>query len=205
MNLYYNNNDKTPKHKTFLSFHHKDEGYRDRFEQEYSEDRGDYVSRSVKDGDIDPTWPTERIRQKIRDEFISDATVTLVLISPDTWKRKHVDWEISSSIRDTKNNPRNGLLGILLPNYQYTMDGCSYADIKRTESGRLYNPFTIPPRLFENVQCGYAKIYSWPATYNDVKKWIHDAYLGKEIKNPSNAYPLFSKNRNDDQRYWQKE
>ena len=60
---------------------------------------------------------TETIRQQIRDNFIRDATVTVVLIGPCTWQRKHVDWEIGSSLRKTKRNSRCGLLGILLPNH----------------------------------------------------------------------------------------
>ena len=35
------------------------------------------------------------MRQKIRDEYIRDATVAIVLIGPRTWQRKHVDWEHS--------------------------------------------------------------------------------------------------------------
>ena len=78
----------------------------------------DIVDKSVEDGDIDDdNLATETIRQKIRDDFIADATVTVVLIGPCSWQRKHVDWEIGSSLRDTKKNSRCGLLGILLPNH----------------------------------------------------------------------------------------
>ena len=67
---------------------------------------GDIVDRSVEDGDIDDTnLSTETIRQKIRDDFIADATVTVVLIGPCTWQRKHVDWEIGSSLRATQRTP----------------------------------------------------------------------------------------------------
>ena len=80
--------------------------------------KDDIVDKSVEDGDIDDlNIKTETIRQKIRDDFIADATVTIVLIGPCTWQRKHVDWEIGSSLRDTKKNSRCGLLGIWLPNH----------------------------------------------------------------------------------------
>ena len=40
----------------------------------------DIVDKSVEDGDIDDdNLATETIRQKIRDDFIADATVTIVL------------------------------------------------------------------------------------------------------------------------------
>ena len=77
----------------------------------------DIVERSVGDGDIEDNLRVETIRRRIRDEFIADATVTVVLIGPATWQRKHVDWEIGSSLRATRTNSRCGLLGILLPSH----------------------------------------------------------------------------------------
>ena len=75
------------------------------------------VDESVEDGDIDPGLKVDTVRSRIRDEFIADATVTVVLVGRCTWQRKHVDWEIGSSLRDTKRNSRCGLLGILLPSH----------------------------------------------------------------------------------------
>ena len=105
----------SPRHKVFVSYHHDDQTYKDRFVRAMG---ADIVDHSVADGDIDDTnVAVDTVRQKIRDEFIAEATVTVVLIGPCTWQRKHIDWEIGSSLRDTKNNPRCGLLGILLPNH----------------------------------------------------------------------------------------
>ena len=105
----------TNKHKVFISFHHEDQTYKNQFVQMMGKD---LVDKSVEDGDIDDDrLLTETIRQKIRDDFITEATVTVVLIGPCTWQRKHVDWEIGSSLRDTKKNSRCGLLGILLPDH----------------------------------------------------------------------------------------
>ena len=73
------------------------------------------VDKSVEDWDIDTRFKTNSIRQKIRNEIIVDAPVTIVLVGRCTWQRKHVDWEIGSSLRDTKKSSRCGLLGILLP------------------------------------------------------------------------------------------
>ena len=57
------------------------------------------------------------IWQKIRDEYIADATVVLVLIGRRTWSRKFVDWEIGSALNRSKNNSRCGVLGIVLPDH----------------------------------------------------------------------------------------
>lgn len=137
---------------------------------------------------------TETTRRKIRVEYIADATVTVVLIGPETWKRKHVDWEISSSIRNTANNPRCGLIGILLPTYP------DYDKVKNT-----YFPYTVPPRLYKNIECGFATIHLWNENPDIVQGWIHEAFMRKDKITPDNSYPSFSNNRTSNQTRWQDE
>jgi hypothetical protein len=174
------------RHKVFLSYHHAlDENYRKIFELRFGNAFGAILPGSVKDGDIDPRLPAETIRQKIRDDYLRDTSVTVVLVGAQTWQRKHVDWEIASSIRDTMANPRSGLLGILLPTYP------------RTDPTK-YNPRTIPPRLYDNIQCGFAVIYNWSENATHVQDWIHQAYLRKGTKQPDNTRASFGKNRTGD-------
>ncbi len=171
------------RHKVFVSYHHAlDESYKDNFELRFGNVFDAIVPGSVNDGDIDPNLPTETIRQKIRDEFLRDTSVTVVLVGAQTWQRKHIDWEIGSSIRQTKTNPRSGLLGILLPSYP------------RNDPSK-YNRHTIPPRLYDNIQCGFAAIYNWSDDGNTVQDWIHQAYLRKSTKEPDNSRAAFGKNR----------
>jgi hypothetical protein len=179
------------KHKVFISFHHAaDELYKNRFEYLFAGQYDIVVNKSVQIGEIDPFLTTETVRQKIRDEYLKDTTVTVVLIGKETWKRKHVDWEISSSIRDTKYNSRSGLLGILLPTYPFY-------------SPNKYNPYTIPPRLYDNIKCGFADIYLWNEDPLKVKQWIHNAFEKRFSVLPDNSYPIFANNRPSDQREWQ--
>ena len=90
----------TPRHRVFISFHELDVEYKKEFVRRMG---SRIVDRSVDTGNIDDAGlKTATVRQKIRDEYIRDATVTIVLIGPGTWQRKHVDWEIGSSIRKTK-------------------------------------------------------------------------------------------------------
>lgn len=179
------------RHKVFVSYHHSngDQPYRNHFEKLFANIHDVMVSKSVQIGDIDPNIATETIRQKIRDEYLRDSTVTVVLIGAETWKRKHVDWEIGSSIRQTQNNPRSGLLGIILPTY-----------LRNDQS--KYNPYTIPPRLYDNIQCGFAKIYNWSNDPASVQKWIHEAFERRNKVNPDNSFPNFVNNRTGDR--WQK-
>ena len=174
----------TDRHKVFVSYHHDmDEAYKKHF---CTWMRPDIVDRSVEDGDINPHLAADTIRAKIRDEFIADATVTVVLIGRCTWQRKHVDWEIGSSLRDTKNNPRCGLLGILLQtHYNY--------------GNRQYRPNLIPPRLADNCNDGnsFAKVYDWPDPWkiDSVRAWIHAAFQRRFSSQPRNVRDQFKHNR----------
>ncbi len=171
-----------PRHRVFISFHHDDQEYKDWFVQMMGDD---IVDESVGDGDInDRNVPTDAIRQRIRDNFIRDATVTIVLIGPCTWQRKHVDWEIGSSLRDTKRNSRCGLLGILLPNHpDYGKEECNL---------RL-----IPPRLAINCKGTkpYASIYNWSNHQSNIRRWIDDAFKRRDEILPNNNSPQFRRNR----------
>ncbi|MFY0677562.1 MAG: TIR domain-containing protein [Neptuniibacter sp.] len=173
----------TSRHNVFISYHHKnDEWYKSEFERLFSGIYDVLETKAVSDGDIDPYLKTETTRQKIRDEYIRSASVTVVLIGEETWKRKHVDWEISSSIRDTQYNSRTGLLGIILPSYpRKDMSSCSKN--------------TIPPRLQDNVDCGFAKIYNWTTNPTELQLWIHEAFINRKSVNPSNSREMFTNNR----------
>lgn len=193
----------TPRHKVFISYHHQDQYYKDQFEEYFGSECDSFVSRSVSEGDIDTYLRTETIRQKIRDEFIADATVMIVLIGNGTWRRKHVDWEIGSGLRDTKYNSRTGLIGILLPNYSSAVSyPLTSTDLKFTSGYNQYNPYTIPPRLHDNVECGFAKIYSWPNSGADLRNWVHEAFNRREFILPWNSRDSFSNNRSTAQAYW---
>ena len=140
---------RTRRHKVFVSYHHKnDENYRNRFDRLFSDVYDIMDSRSVEIGDIPPGLNVDEIARRIRDGYLRDATVTVVLIGKDTWSRKHIDWEIAATIRKTGANDRGGLLGIFLPSHpSFGEDEC--------------DEYTIPPRLHYNVEAGYAELFNW--------------------------------------------
>ncbi len=176
------------RHRVFISDHHAlDESYKKIFELRFGNAFGAIVPGSVNDGDIDPNLPTETIRQKIRDEYFRDTSVTVVLIVAQTWQRKHLDWEIGSSIRDTSANPRSGLLGIVLPTYP------------RADKSK-YNSRTISLRLHDNIECGFASINNWSQDATTVQDWVHQAYLRRSSEQPDNSRASFGKNRTGDAR-----
>ena len=84
-------------HKVFISYYHGDQEYKDDLVK-LSDQRGIFVDRSVDTGDISDDLSDERIRELIRDSYLRDSTVTIVLVGTETQRRKHVDWEIYSSM-----------------------------------------------------------------------------------------------------------
>ena len=176
-----------PRRKVFISFHNDDHEFKDRLVQKA---RSVIVDKSVDTGEIDDAnLKVATIRQIIRDDYIRDATVTIVLIGPRTWQRKHVDWEIGSSLRKTKKNPRCGLLGILLPNHP------DYRKRKR-------NPRLMPPRLADNCTGtdAYAIIYDWPSGRADarLRDWVQRAFVRREGAPPNNKRKPLARNRGGD-------
>lgn len=171
------------RHKVFVSYHHaNDQAYRDRFESLFTCFYDIMVPRSVRIGNIDSSLNADTVRQLIRNEFLSDSTVTVVLVGKDTWRRRHVDWEIAASVRDSRDFPRSGLLGIILPTYP-------------RPKPKAYLPQTIPPRLHDNVACGYASLHDWSENPHEVQQWIHAAFRRRGTSTPDNSFPHFVNNR----------
>ena len=180
----------TKRHKVFISYYHEDDQkWKDRFVKMMG-DR--IVNRSVNIGDIaDNSPPTADTLRRIREEHISQATVTVVLIGRSTWQRKYVDWEIGATLRDTDNNPRCGLLGILLPTHP-------------NHNRPQYNRHLLPPRLADNLGDNhpFAFIRHWPGQSNrrradDVQDWIHQAYKRRKRQpDPDISRAPFARNWN---------
>lgn len=103
------------RHKRFISYHVDDmdevESFLDKFGSEF-------IPRSVgvtSEDDFVDSDDDEYIKRKIREGYLTDSTVTIVLLGKCTWSRKFVDWEISSSLRNDTSNKRSGLLAYPLP------------------------------------------------------------------------------------------
>ena len=107
--------------RVFISYHHaKDQWAKDEL-QRWNDHYGLFTDVSVDTYDVDDNLPTERIRCIIRDDYLRDSTVTIVLVGTETKGRKHVDWETYSSMFNGAVNKQSGILVIQLPstNPQY--------------------------------------------------------------------------------------
>ncbi|MDU3123999.1 MAG: TIR domain-containing protein, partial [Acinetobacter baumannii] len=96
-------------HKTFLSYHHANEqDLKDSIIETYGGES--FIDKSVSDGDISTDVSEEYIMRKIREEYLADTTVTVVLIGRETAQRPFVNSEIQASLWGE--NPA-GLIGVV--------------------------------------------------------------------------------------------
>ena len=186
-----------PAPKVFISYYHEDDQeYKDRLVQALNSKA---IDKSVSPGDIhDASLPLDEILREIRDEHIADPTVTIVLIGPCAWQRKHVDWEVSVSLIERPNNKRCGLMGLLLPTHPNNPKPVE------ERSSRL-----IPSRVARNIggDHPFAVIYDWPKNglSKKVLPKIHNAFLRRnKTPWPDDSLDLFAANRSEDcERGWQ--
>ena len=151
-------------HKVFISYHHgNDQWYKEKL-VEFGEQYSIFEDRSVDTGNIPGGWNDETIRQEIRDNYLRDSTVTIVLVGEETRRRKHVDWEIYSSMYDGSVNKKSGMIAINLPGFSDSFTAAhgdeekrllypevtSWTHVKeRTEYERRY-PY-MPARIIDNL------------------------------------------------------
>ena len=102
--------------KVFISYHHDNDQRYKIYLSALGEENGCFVDGSVSVGDIDDDdRSSEAIRHLIRDRYLRDSEVTILLCGSKTHERKHIDWELKSSMIDGKHNPRSGILVVNLP------------------------------------------------------------------------------------------
>lgn len=102
-------------HKVFVSFHHaNDQWYKDELVR-WGTENNVFIDGSVDMGEIPDNLDAQHIREYIRDNHLKDTTVTILLVGTETKNRKHIDWELFSSMYDGKVNKKSGILVINLP------------------------------------------------------------------------------------------
>ena len=125
-------------HKVFVSYHHEnDQSYKEGLVA-LGERNNIFIDQSVDTGDISDDLSDEHIRELIRDGYLRDSTVTIILVGTETKGRKHVDWEIYSSMYDGPINKKSGILVVELPDVS---NGCMTAPHGEKEK-ELYTDIT---------------------------------------------------------------
>jgi MTH538 TIR-like domain (DUF1863) len=155
------------RHKCFVSYHVADIDEVTTFLDDYGTE---FIPRSVgvtEEDDFVGSTDDEYIKRRIREEYLTDSTVTIVLLGGCTWARKFVDWELSSSLRNDAANRRSGLLAIPLPSRN--------------------NTATLPDRVHDNWVQGdeaesYASYRAYPVSTTGLRNDIEDAFVARTSK-----------------------
>lgn len=147
------------RHKLFISYYHKDdEEYRNKFEELF----GDlFINKSVQLGDINEDLSTNYIKRLIREDYISDSSIVVVLVGENTHCRKYIDWEIYAGL-----DKGAGLIALALPSHN------SYKTKK-------YSVSELPGRLYDNLETKYASFYDWTESRSNMVSFIEKAYENK--------------------------
>lgn len=196
--------------KVFISYHHKnDQAYKDGLIN-FNNRENIFIDMSVDTGDISDDLSDESIRQKIRDEYLKDTSVLILLVGEETKYRKHIDWEIYSSMYDGKVNKKSGILVITLPTIDnYIIAQTSeekqniYPDIStwmplgnREEMERRYA--NLPTRIIDNLLKNDVSISVVPweriKTAENLRTLIEQAYNAKSSNNYDLSRPMRRKN-----------
>lgn len=158
-------------HRVFISYHHaNDQVYKEKLVR-LAEANDIFMDWSVDLGDISDDLTDQEIREKIRDEYLSDSSVTILLVGTETKNRKHIDWELYSSMFDGKVNKKSGVIVINLPTINCSYYTASHSGEKenvfpeninwtsisdRNEYERRY-PY-MPARIIDNLLKSNSKI-----------------------------------------------
>lgn len=199
-------------HRAFISYHHaNDQWYKDELVR-FGEENKIFQNWSVDTGDISDDLTDEQIRVKIRDEYLRDCRVTILLVGTETKYRKHVDWELYSSMHNTQLNKKSGILVILLPSAKSSNFTAANQNEKvemypevtgwrsidnRAEYERLY-PY-MPDRIIDNLLKSEAKIsvVNWDKlNASNLKLMIDNAYDNAETNQYDLSRPMRRRNYN---------
>ena len=186
---------KNQMHKVFISYHHKNDQFYKNELIKSGKTFGVFIDRSVDTGSISEDLSDQAIRQKIRDEYLQDSTVTVVLVGAGTKGRKHIDWEIYSSMFDGTKNKKSGILAVNLPSTQCTYftaaqgekekqliypEQRSWTNIdKRTEYENRYPH--LPERIIDNLLASkaYISVVPWEKLTAERLKFLIDATFNR--------------------------
>lgn len=155
------------RHKCFVSYHVADLVEVEVFLNDFG---SEFIPRSVgvtEEDEFIESDDAEYIKRRIRELYLSNSTVTIVLLGQCTWGRRFVDWEVSSSLRNDAVNKRNGLLVYPLPS--------------------MNNKARLSDRISDNIVQGsqaesYARYMSYPTSTSVVRAHIESAFGDRNAK-----------------------
>lgn len=150
------------KRKVFISFYQGDRPEAERFIEKWAEREGVFIPKALGVSDdaddlINSDNPTYVMNQ-IREIYLGDSTVTIVLVGSCTHSRRYVDWELKTTLRKGTYTP-NGLMGIILA----------------SKGSSAHLPERFRANWKKKGSC-YARYYVAPTAASQLEGWIDDAF-----------------------------
>lgn len=153
----------------FVSYSHKlDQTVADDFRIKFADAGMVFSDRSLENQDLSK-YSDDYIKDNFIRPKIRNSSVTIILIGAETGGRWWIDWELYYSLIHTKNNGRNGLLGIRIPNKVHWE----------------------PERFRDNIHMG--KIIDMPNDKRTLENAIEEVYLKRTLL-PNLSKPLRQRN-----------
>ena len=158
--------------RVFISYHHANDQWHYEEFSRFFHDGYDAVFDNSIERKID-SENVDYVIQRIRDNFISSTSCTLVLLGAETPRRKYVDWEIKATL-----DKQHGLLGIVLPNCQLAANG---------------GPI-CPTRFVEDYMSGHARMGYWKDLNVNALKHLVESAVAAPVASINNSHPMMQRN-----------
>lgn len=163
---------KPTRRKVFVSYHHGgDQAYYDEFSRffhdQYEVIRDNSLERLIQSDD------TEYVMRKIREQYITGTSCTVVLIGARSHERKYLDWEIKATL-----DKCHGLVGIALPTHA------------KNPAGEII----VPDRFLDNHKSGYAVWTHWNGLTVQALTQLIDTAIAKPSTQINNSRAMRQRN-----------
>ena len=178
-------------HKCFISFKTEDICYKKKIQEDLDIEMIDKSLNDAIDSDDE-----EYIMKKIREDYLSDSTVTIHIIGEHSAEnlffenQTFIKRELQASLYNSTNNPKNGILGIVLPTmYDRIFTGkincptCgNIHDIVRINDDTVVKEFSYNYYIPKENACSwsyddrYCVLAKWDDFKKDPESYIDKAY-----------------------------
>jgi hypothetical protein len=176
--------------KCYICFKTEDKDYKKHIQEELNIDMIDKSLNTPINSEDE-----EYIMKKIREDYLSDTTVTIHLIGEHcaedkgTNEQKYIKRELQASLYHGEDNTKNGILGVVLPSMKDKIYTGSYSCLKcnKNHNGVAVNNSTTVREFnynyyIPNGKCShseedrYCVLIDWDNFTKDAEKYIEQAF-----------------------------
>lgn len=186
-------------HKVFISYKKEDLQYKNQLVHLFNQSNVDVIDKSL--NETIPSNNLDYVMQVIRRDYLSDSTVTIFLIGEHSSEHEGNDWygrphqafikkELQATLFDRENNPRSGLLGVVLPNMYskifqgtYVCSACGEShNLVAIDDSTVIKEFSANYYIKPHNKCAYleedryAVLVKWSDFYSNPKIYIDQAF-----------------------------